>query len=188
MEAHPYRCAGRVHFAMTEAPLPAPAPDAGHSLRLFLDVREVRDRMLLRMVASLPAFAGGVWLLWIADSLLLRVLALAGVVFSVIWVVMARRSVRQLLRAGDHYLDIGTGGFTFMAGAEQRFVTWSDLEAVEIDEDRLLVRLRVTGADPILVEPQYGELGLRELAKTIEDGRIQGRGTVSPVGVRSPQS
>lgn len=144
--------------------------------------------MLLRLVASLPAFAGGVWLLWIGDSLLLRLLALAGVVFSVIWVALARRSVRQLLRAGDHYLDIGTGGFTLTAGAEQRFVAWSDLEAVEIDEDRLLVRLRVTGADSMLVEPQYGELGLRELAKTIEDGRIRALGAASPVGVRSPQS
>ncbi|HET6333995.1 MAG TPA: hypothetical protein VFG30_12325 [Polyangiales bacterium] len=175
---------------MTEPPDPAQAPNAGHGQRLLLDVREVRDRMLLRLIMSLPAFAGGLWLLWTGDTLLLRVLALSGVVFATIWVVMARRSVRQLLRAGDHYLDIGAGGFTLMSGAEQHFVTWSDLEAVEIDEDRLVVRLRIRGADSLIVEPQYGELGLRELAATIESGRIHATQLVtpSPVGVRSPQS
>jgi hypothetical protein len=176
---------------MTEVLKPAPALDPGHGQRLLLDVREVRDRMLLRLIASLPAFAGGLWLLWIADTLLLRALAVSGVVFAAIWVVLARRSVRQLLRAGDHYLDIGAGGFTLMSGAEQRFVAWSDLDAVEIDEDRLVVRLRVRGADSLIVEPQYGELGLRELAATIERGRVAhqpGLDTPSPAGVRSPQS
>jgi hypothetical protein len=168
----------------------ARAPDAGHGQRLLLDVREVRDRTRLRLIASLPAFAGGLWLLWTGDSLLLRVLALAGVVFAVIWVILARRNVRQLLRAGDHYLDIGADGFTLMSGAEKRFVSWSDVDAVEIDEDRLVVRLRVRGADSLIVEPQHGELGLRELAATIESGRVraQGLGTPSPVGVRSPQT
>jgi hypothetical protein len=167
---------------------PASPPDAGHGQRLLLDVREVRDRTLLRLIASFPAFAGGLWLLWIADTLLLRALAVSGVAFAAIWVVLARRSVRQLLRAGDHYLDIGGSGFTLRAGAEQRFVAWSDLDAVEIDEDRLVVRLRIRGADSLIVEPQYGELGLRELAATIEHGRIAGHGTPSPAGVRSPQS
>jgi hypothetical protein len=166
----------------------AGAPDPGHGQRLLLNVREVRDRMRLRLIASLPAFAGGLWLLWIGDSLLLRSLALAGVVFSTIWVVMARRSVGQLLSAGNHYLDIGADGFTLLSGAQKRFVTWSEIDAVEIDEDRLAVRLRIRGADSLLVEPHYGELGLRELAETIERARIHPAGTPSPVGVRSPQS
>ena len=74
---------------MTQPLEPAPAPNAGHGQRLMLDVREVRDRTLLRLIASLPAFAGGLWLLWIADTLLLRALALSGVVFAAIWVVLA---------------------------------------------------------------------------------------------------
>jgi hypothetical protein len=156
----------------------------------LLDVREVRDRMRLRLIASFPAFAGGLWLLWIGDSLLLRALALSGLVFSTLWVALARRSIGQLLSAGNHYLDIGADGFTLMAGAEKRFVAWSEIDAVEIDEDRLVVRLRVRGADSLVVEPQYGELGLRELAETIERRRIHGTpaGTPSRAGVRSPQS
>ncbi len=157
----------------------------------MLDVREVRDRTVLRMIATLPALLGGLWLLWIADSLLLRVLAVAGVVFSVIWVGLARRSVRQVASAGDHYLDIGDRGLTLKAGAQSRSLPWSEVDAVEIDEDRLAVRVRVRGADSLLVEPQYGELGLRELAEAIERGRVHagiGLGTPSPVGVRSPQS
>jgi hypothetical protein len=155
----------------------------------MLDVREVRDRMQLRLIASLPAFMGGLWLLWIADSLLLRILAVAGLVFAVVWVGLARRSVRQLASAADHYLDIGDRGLTLKAGAQSRSLAWSEVDAVEIDEDRLVVRVRVRGADSLIVEPQYGELGLRELAEAIERGRVHaGTGTPSPVGVRSPQS
>jgi hypothetical protein len=155
----------------------------------MLDVREVRDRMRLRLIASLPALMGGLWLLWIAENLLLRILALAGLVFAVIWVGLARRSVRQLASAGDHYLDIGDRGLTLKAGAQSRTLTWSEVDAIEIDEDRLVVRVRVRGADSLIVEPQYGELGVRELAEAIERGRVHaGGGTPSPVGVRSPQS
>jgi hypothetical protein len=176
---------------MTDTPRLAPTPDAGQGLRLMLDVREVRDRTLLRMIASLPALLGGLWLLWIADSLLLRGLALAGVVFSAIWVSLARRNIRQVASAGEHYLDIEDRGLTLRNGTQSRSLAWSEVEAVEIDEDRLAVRVRVRGADSLLVEPQYGELGLRELAETIERGRVHaGMGIVtpSPAGVRSPQS
>lgn len=176
---------------MTDTSLPAPAPDAGHGLRLMLDVREVRDRMLLRLLAALPALLGGLWLLWIANSLLLRILAVSGVVFSVFWVALARKSIRQLAIAGDHYLDIGDRGLTLRSGTQSRCLTWSEVDAVEIDEDRLAVRVRVRDADSLLVEPHYGELGLRELAETIERGRVHagsGKGTPTPAGVRSPQS
>jgi hypothetical protein len=153
------------------------------------DVREVRDRMRLRLIASLPAFMGGLWLLWIADSLLLRILAVAGLVFAAVWVRLARRSVGQLASAGDHYLDIRDRGLTLKTGAAERSLTWSEVDAVEIDEDRLVVRVRVRGADSLIVEPQYGALGLRELAEAIERGRVHAAaGTPSPVGVRSPQS
>lgn len=157
----------------------------------MLDVREVRDRMLLRAIASVPALLGGLWLLWIGNGLLLHVLALAGVVFSAIWVALARRSVRQLASADDHYLDIADRGLTLRNGAQERSLAWSEVDAVEIDEDRLVVRVRVRGADSLLVEPQYGELGLRELAEAIERGRVHAGnrlGTPSPAGVRSPQS
>jgi hypothetical protein len=174
---------------MTESAELGTAPDAGHGQRLMLDVREVRDRMRLRLLASLPAFLGGAWLVWIADSLLLRILAVAGLVFATVWVGLARRSIEQVARAGRHYLDIGTTGFTIHAGAQESYLAWSDIEAVEIDEDRLVVRLRVRGAAPLAVEPQYGGLGLRELAQTIERGRSRSvAGSLPAPGVRLPQS
>ena len=157
---------------MNDATKPTGAPDAGrHGQRLMLNVREVRDRMRLRLIASLPAFAGGLWLLWIGDNTLLRLLAGAGVVFATLWLVLARRSVRQLAHAGDHSLDIGSEGLTLKNGAQSSSWAWSDIDAVEIDEDRLAVRLRVRGAAPVAIEPHYGELGLRELAEAIERAR-----------------
>ena len=144
--------------------------------------------MRLRSIASLPALGGGLWLLWIADNLLLRVLALAGVVFAVAWMALTRRHLTQLAHAADHYLDIGPAGLTIHAGAQVRSIAWSDIAAVEIDEDRLAVRLRVQVGAAIAIEPQYGSLTLRELAEMIERARTAPENRASGEGVRSPQS
>lgn len=155
--------------------------------RLPLDVREVRDRMRLRLLAALPAFAGGAWLLAAADTALLRVLAAAGLVFACVWVVRARSSVKQLHGAVDHYLESSPEGLTIRAGASQRRLAWTDIEAVEIDEDRLVIQLRLHADKALAVEPQYGELGLYELGAWIQRARDAHRPDHS-AGVRSPQS
>ena len=172
---------------MADAPPSAEAPDAGHGQRLMLDVREVRDRVRLRMLASLPALAGGAWLLWSSEGVLLTVLALAGLVFATVWVLLARRSVAQLAGSNDHYLDIGESSLTIRAGSVERSLAWSEIRAVEIDEDRLVVQLRLHPEGSVAVEPQYGALGLRELAETLETARKLAVDGTAP-GVRSPQS
>lgn len=139
--------------------------------RLALDVREVRDRTRLRVLASLPALLGGAWLAWVGDGWLLRTLAAAGLVFATIWLVLARRSGAQLAHAEEHYLDIGTDALQVRAGSQARTLAWSDVEAVEIDEDRLVVLLRVRGVRPLAVEPMYGGLTLAELAATLQRAR-----------------
>jgi hypothetical protein len=153
----------------------AVAPHTGQGQRLVLDVREVRDRMRLRLLATLPALAGGAWLLFTADTLLLRVLALAGLVFAAIWLRSTRRTATQLTRVEDHYLDIGPDGLTLQAGPDSRSIAWSEIDAVEIDEDRLVVQLRLRSSGSLAVEPHYGALGLRELAETIERARADAR-------------
>jgi hypothetical protein len=152
--------------------------------RLQLDVREVRDRMRLRLLAALPAFAGGLWLLWAADNVLLRLLAGAGLVFATVWVVRARSSVAQLASAGDHYLETDPEALTIRSGAQLRRLAWSEIAEVEIDEDRLVVQLRLhSGGRALAIEPQYGELGLYELGEWIQRARPD-----QMAGVRSPQS
>ena len=153
----------------------AVAPPTGQGQRLVLDVREVRDRMRLRLLATLPAFAGGGWLLWTGDTLLLRVLAVAGLVFAAFWLRSSRRSLAQLAHSADHYLDIGPDGLTLRAGPDLRSVAWSEIDVVEIDEDRLVVQLRLRSSGSLAVEPHYGALGLRELAETIERARAGAR-------------
>jgi hypothetical protein len=137
-----------------------------------LDVREVRDRVRLRLLATVPAFAGGAWLLWTGDTLLLRALAVAGIVFAAVWVRSVRRTLAQVAHSKDHYLDIGPDGLTLGAGPAARSIPWSEIAAVEIDEDRLVVQLRLRSSGSLAVEPHYGALGLRELAETIERARF----------------
>lgn len=159
--------------------------------RLFLDVREVRDRTRLRLFATLPALAGGVWLCWISDSWLLRAFALAGVTFGALWLLSARRSAAQLQTASEHYLDIGQEALQVCSGPEHRTLPWSEIEAVEIDGDRLVTVLRLRGGETLAIEPQYGQLALEALAECLERARRQaatcGGGAGEAPGMRSRQ-
>jgi hypothetical protein len=123
------------------------------------------------LLATVPALVGGAWLAWIADSWLLHSLAAAGLIFATLWVVLARRSMKQLADAELHYLDIGDLTLQVRTGAQLQTLAWSDVEAVEIDEDRLVVLLRVRGAKPLAIEPMYGGLTLTELGMTLQRAR-----------------
>jgi hypothetical protein len=139
--------------------------------RLSLDVSEVRDRTRLRLIAAVPALVGGAWLAWISEGWFLRVLAATGLLFATLWVALAQRSARQLARADEHYLDIGDLALQVRTGSQRRMLAWSDVEAVEIDEDRLVVLLRIRGAAPLAIEPMYGGLTLSELGMTLQRAR-----------------
>lgn len=159
--------------------------------RLFLDAREVRDRTRLRLIATLPAMAGGVWLCWISDSWFLRAFALAGVTFGALWLLSARRGAAQLQTASEHYLDIGQEALQVCSGPGHRTLPWSEILAVEIDEDRLVTVLRLRGGDTLAIEPQYGQLALEALAERLERARKQaqacGVGAGETPGMRSRQ-
>lgn len=144
----------------------------------------MRDRTRLRLLASLPAFAGGAWLFWSSDGALLAAVALAGLIFATAWVFTARRSVANIGGTDEHYLDIGETGLTIRAGTNVRSLAWSEVRAIEIDEDRLVVQLRLQPEGSVAIEPQYGALGLRELAETLEKARETG----ASLGMRLPQS
>ena len=61
------------------------------------------------------------------------------------------------------------------ARAGERSVPWTRVETIEVDEERLVVRVAIEDEDDLVIEPQYGGLGAYDLAEALERARRASR-------------
>jgi hypothetical protein len=160
-------------------------PGAGHSvtqldpdeadtlsapLRLMLDVETEESNAHLRLGAAALAVLGGAWLLWVErtePNWVLILVALASIVFALRWLTAYRKQRVVTATAAAHYLEITAERVILAEGSHQRSISCERIRAIELDEDRLAVVLRLYTGDTVVIEPVYGGLGLRELGETL---------------------
>jgi len=81
---------------------------------------------------------------------------------------------RRLRDASRWRLVLGPEGLSLIEGARERRVAWEDVAAIETDDDRLVVEIRLRNeAEPLVVEPRYGGLGVVDLEAAILAAREQ---------------
>lgn len=136
-------------------------------LRLTLDRSEIEVTARVRLAAAVITALAAIWLAWTERSIWFRLLAAVSGLFAARWLLVYRRSARTVSAAEAHYLEITTDRVTVADGAHQRAVPMTGVERIELDEDRLVVVLRL-GNEELPIEPMYGGLGLRDLAETLE--------------------
>ncbi len=124
-----------------------------------------RDVGRLRLVAAVLSIVGAAWLLFLTSmawwSIVVAVLVVVAARF---WVVRWARTEKDPMPAlvlGDSALSLG-----------ERTIPWTDIERIELDHDRMVVRV-VTNAEPLELDPPYGGLGLEELGRAVETARRQ---------------
>lgn len=149
---------------------PNEAETLSDPLRLMLDVEAEQRNAHLRLAAAALAVFGGAWLLWVQRSepnWVLIVVALAGIAFALRWLASYRKLRHVAGTAAAHYLEITAEHVTLAEGSQQRSIPREHIQAVELDDDRLAVVLRLHTAETVVIEPVYGGLGLRELGETL---------------------
>jgi len=146
---------------------PAAAVLATQPLRLMLDTQSERMLARIRIAAALIALAAGVWLAWVEGRLWLRLTALTSVAFALRWLTSQSAARATLADPQAYYLEIAPEQVVIAAGTERRTVARSSVQAVELDNDRLVVVLRLQGGEELAIEPRYGDLNLRELGQVL---------------------
>jgi hypothetical protein len=136
-------------------------------MRLMLDTQSERIHAHLRVAAALVALSAGAWLAWVEGRLWLRLTALASVAFALRWLTVQRAVRATLANPEAHYLEIIPGQVVIATGASQRTVSSESVQAVELDDDRLVVVLRLRSGEAVTIEPRYGDLDLRELGQAL---------------------
>jgi hypothetical protein len=152
---------------MTTTPPDSSAPQP---VRLMLDTPGERTLARIRVAAAVLALIGGVWLAWVEVGTWLRLTALASVAFALRWLSLQSGARATLADPQAHYLEISTDQLVIAAGAEKRTIMRDNVQAVELDDDRLVVVLRLRGGEELAIEPRYGDLTLRELGQLLHRG------------------
>jgi hypothetical protein len=126
--------------------------------------RAERDEGLLRVLLALLALGCALWLVLLPGRIT-KLLALCALPLALL---MFRRGLAAL-RAPvyEDRLELDDQGFVLCVQDAHMRVTWSEVRAIELDEDRLTVMVVCRDGREIAVEPRYPELPLRELGETI---------------------
>jgi hypothetical protein len=122
------------------------------------DPRAEREVLRLRAAAGAVALVAGAWLVLLPDWLP-RLFGVLGCGFGALWIARWRRGPTP---ATEAYLELSDAVLLRRTGDVVERVPWADVRDVEVDEDRLVVRVERQGETPMLLEPRYG-LGLYAL-------------------------
>lgn len=159
---------------------------------LPLDQRSERAVLALRLTAALIVTAAAVWLAALATRLEAWLFVALGLASALAWTVMVRRARARLAQADRYRLTLDPEGLRLVEGETERRVAWREVEAVETDEERLVVRVSVEGHEALLIEPRYGGLGVHDLEEVIrraleEASRHEARSSASQDAPRASQ-
>lgn len=135
----------------------------------------------LRIVAAVAVGLGALWLAAVRPSAGAWLCILAGLGASLMWLAMGMRGRRRAASAERHRLDLEPTGLVLVEGPEERRVDWGAVESVTVDEERLVVSIRVRGDRDLCIEPRYGGLGAYALQGVIQGAMRAARDPNTPL-------
>lgn len=137
--------------------------------RFELDATAERGIAWLRLAGAALVLACAIWMMVSDPTPLAWVFIVLMVLLSLGWTAAGLRGRRRAGRGSDWFLDVSDEGLTLAEPGKRLDVSWSDVTAVEIDEDRLLVLVRTRTGAELPVQPRYRGVGLHELGAALED-------------------
>jgi hypothetical protein len=135
--------------------------------RLRRSARHEREHALLLGAAAALCVLTSLWLLAVGGTWP-RLFALAGLGFGWLFALRARRAWGAAAAAPDSFLELAAAGLRVCDGGQGQLLPWSQIRAVDVDEERLVVALVGQDGRKLLeIEPCYGDLGVHDLRDTL---------------------
>jgi len=150
--------------------------------RFATDPRDQRDLARVRMASALLASVAAIATFFGKLPIPAFLVALLGLVISMVWLRQARRAAASARRSAPEALVVHALGFALDEGERTHWVPWRNVLNVEVDEERLDIVVQQSDADPLRIEPRYPGVEIHELVRTLEDARhrAQGAGEGAP--------
>jgi hypothetical protein len=144
-------------------------------MRYEVDVSAERADGRLWLATAVVCGTAGVWLLIAGSSTVTFLVGVSGVLAGLGGIAAWQRRRRRAPRAKDEWLEVAPDALTLADGTDRHHVEWSEVTGVEVDEEKLVLRVERCGRPPVVVEPRYRGAGLHELEAVVRRAWTQAR-------------
>lgn len=138
--------------------------------RFELDVQAVRAVGRLRLFGAALVFAMGFALVVNGAGAIGWVIVVTSWLIGLGWVAAFAISRRRAREAEAHYLELDSSGLTMARGAAPVRLAWSEVDGVEIDEDRLVVWVSRREGERLRIDPVWRGVSLEQLEDALRAG------------------
>jgi hypothetical protein len=97
--------------------------------------------------------------------------ALLGLLISLVWLAQARRFLRAAAAPERPCLVVYRAGFALSEPGRNDWVSFSDVRRFEVDEERVDILVTKENAPPLRIEPRYTGVDIYELVHTLDKAR-----------------
>jgi hypothetical protein len=125
----------------------------------------------LRATCAVLASAGSVLVLLGDVPIPVFLIALLGLLISLAWLGQARRSFRAAAASERPRLVVYASGFLSLDVGRNDWVPFSDVERIEVDEERVDILVTKRDAAALRIEPRYTGVDIYELVHTLDKAR-----------------
>jgi hypothetical protein len=161
-------------------------PDLGPLLQRF-EVSAADQRNLAFVRAAAATLSAACSLLLLLGRLPVPVLlaALLGLAMSLAWLAQARRARRLAATASEHHLSLYREGLVVAEHKRLTRVRFADVSDIDVDEERLDIRLALVDGQCVRIEPRYPGVEIHDLVRTLQNALLAAR-AAPPAGGHGP--
>lgn len=134
---------------------------------------------LLRAVGAVLTAVCVVWLGFVLRNWVGLLMGLLGTLFVLVWAAMIAKA-RKRARASSVSLRLTPEALVYDDGDLHTEIRWPDVRSVEVDEERLVVRIERAEGEPQHVEPMFRGIGVYDLADAVRSAWLAARPEASP--------
>jgi hypothetical protein len=146
-------------------------PHGQELARFEASASELRTFALVRGVCGVIALLASALTLLGSLPIPAFLIALLGVVISLVWLGQARKYWRSTAKPAQ--LVVYRAGFE----VDQEFIPFTEVSHFEVDEDRLDVKVTLNSGDTRRIEPRYRGVDIYTLVRTLQDALTATRST-----------
>jgi len=139
--------------------------------RFEVSQRDQRALAYVRTGAALLAILGAGVMFLGTMTVPVFLIALLGLLISVAWLRQAGRLRRSAAAPVPGSLTVYRDGYAVREHDRNEFVGWSDVEKIDVDEERLDIVVTKRDASTLRIEPRYAGVDLYELVHTLDNAR-----------------
>ena len=145
---------------------------AGHGIRLLpYDQHHDRAVARLRLSSAIVVALCATAVLIAAPNTLVKILAIVGWLVAIGWAFAWLRFRKRQPATPRFGLTLSPEGLALRHSSTTIDLAWSQVTQIEVDEERLNVRLTQQQGPDIAIEPLFGGLGVYALSQLLEQYR-----------------